>query len=682
MVLVEGGEIAVKIHDRYYETLDGDLTVSVLNGLMIVNGSTEYVVSEDVTFTRKHGMWSNEWQSEDITDNLSVSGWKHQDDELRVFYISVGNGVLPSGISYGIIDNDDYKYIAEYITINGKTIKEINEEVDTSDYTFSVFPSSADAKYRLPIMVLVEGEEIAVKIHDRYYETLDGDLTVSVLDGLMIVNGNTEYVVSEDVTYTCKHGTWNDGWQTEDVTADITVSGWIHQDGELRAFFVSFGEGVVSDDISYGIIDKDDYKYIAEYITINGKTVKEINEETDVSDYTFNVFPSSADDKYKVPVIIYASGNELAVKIHDRYYETLDGDLTVSVLNGLMIVNGTTEYAVTEDVTFIRKHGSWGQNWTVRDVTDNVTVSNWIHQGEELMVLFVNFGEGVLPSDIAFKVMDNDDYKYIAEYITINGKTIKEINEETDTSDYTFTVFPSSVDDKYKVPVMIYVSSEKMEIKIHDSYRATLEGRVTVSVLSGLVIVNGSDEYAVGKDRTFILKSDNWIDADEEYTVTYYLNGDLYATETYTILDTIEMLPYPETEIGYEFSGWDKSINKITGGDETINGYISLIKYTITYDVGTGENSPLNPIRYTVESDTIVLSEPTAKGYVFGGWFDKDGNEVKSIEKGSHGDLVLTAKFYQESKSCFSGISGVSMGGIALFVGGAFILLKRKKEKQ
>ena len=348
--------IVLYIHENLYNTLvaeNGKVTIQAQSGL-VAEGCT---LSEDSSLyevVNQNGVPKSVKvapQTVDVTENVNVSGWIHQASELRVLNVNFGEGVLPSGIGYGVIDNNNYKYIAEYITVNGKTIKAINEETDTSGYTFSVFPSSADAKYKVPVMVYVNSDNIEVKIHDTYYEALSGDLTVSVLEGFAVVNGNKEYTVNETVTYTRKNSTWAI-WQT--VTP--TVSGWIHQASELRVLNVNLGSGVLPSGIGYGVIDNDNYKYIAEYITVNGKTIKAINEETDVSGYTFNVFPSSADAKYKVPVMVFVNVDKIEVKIHDNYYATLTEDIAVSVLEGLVIQNGNYMYEVAETVGYTYKH--------------------------------------------------------------------------------------------------------------------------------------------------------------------------------------------------------------------------------------------------------------------------------------------------------------------------------------
>ena len=624
------------------------------------------------------------------TGNFTVSGmtYNSKKNEMYEFYLTV-SGYTPTSNSWSsyMKENDSSVNVPDKIEINGKTVSELNTEYRTAaaEWTFNMFPANSGGYYeKMP--VLLKGSSgagsIVLYIHENLYNLAiaeSGKVSVQAKSGL-VAEGNTlsedsamyEVVNENGVPKSVKVAP-----QVVDITESTTVGGWIHQDNELRVFNVNLGTGVMPSGINYGVMDNDAYKYIAEYITVNGKTIKAINEETDVSGYEFHVFPSSADDKYKVPVMVFVNGDDIQVKLHDTYYATLGGELNVSVLEGLSVLNGNKEYTVSETVNYSRKHGSWSDEWQTVDVSADTTISGWV-EINGLKVFNIVFGEDVLPSGINYGVIDKDDYKYIAEYITINGITVKEINETTDTAGWTFEMFPSSADDKYKVAVMVYVDAgaQKIEIRVHDSYYASLTERLTVSVLEGLVIVNGSTEYEVSGTVSYFRKSGQWFDLNHEYTITYYVNGELYATEYYKLSDTIEMLAAPDTENGYEFGGWDKQITKITDGDEEINGYITPIRYTITYNLDGGENSSLNPVRYTIESDEITLKDAVKEGYTFDGWFNANGEKTEKIQTGSYGNITLNARFTKVAgDGCSSGISGGYIGFTALLLCAAAVLL-------
>jgi len=119
---------------------------------------------------------------------------------------------------------------------------------------------------------------------------------------------------------------------------------------------------------------------------------------------------------------------------------------------------------------------------------------------------------------------------------------------------------------------------------------------------------------------------------------------------------TVTLTKNQFTRKGYTFSGWSTTPNgAVEYNDETeyemgstssntLYAVWSIIKYAITYELdgGTAEN----PIEYTIETDTFVLSSPQKKGYEFIGWVDSASGGYKmtiTIHKGSVGNLNYVA---------------------------------------
>lgn len=69
--------------------------------------------------------------------------------------------------------------------------------------------------------------------------------------------------------------------------------------------------------------------------------------------------------------------------------------------------------------------------------------------------------------------------------------------------------------------------------------------------------------------------------------------------------------------------------------------------YTISYELGGGENHIDNPDSYKETTKTFTLEEPTRYGYTFKGWYlDKDyQNRITEIKRGSSGNLTIYAKW-------------------------------------
>ena len=147
----------------------------------------------------------------------------------------------------------------------------------------------------------------------------------------------------------------------------------------------------------------------------------------------------------------------------------------------------------------------------------------------------------------------------------------------------------------------------------------------------------------------------------ETYAITYELNGGTNAAgnpATYTVEDTVTFLD-PEAPEGKTFAGWYDNETftgePVTSLPEGSTGAVTLFAkftnqtFTITYDVGDGENDEDNPGTYQVDTPTITLEAPTpVDGFTFAGWYDNpdfNGDPITEITIGSTGDLTLYAKY-------------------------------------
>lgn len=152
-------------------------------------------------------------------------------------------------------------------------------------------------------------------------------------------------------------------------------------------------------------------------------------------------------------------------------------------------------------------------------------------------------------------------------------------------------------------------------------------------------------DFSTDKDVTLYAK---WI--AKEYTIKFDSNGgESVKSHIYSVESADFTLPSIRKEY-YDFVGWfDENgkkyevISSKNPQDTTLYARWKAIEYTIVYILDGGENAE-NPTIYTVESDEIVLNEPTKDGYTFDGWF-VDESKIERIVKGSHGDLILTARW-------------------------------------
>ena len=120
--------------------------------------------------------------------------------------------------------------------------------------------------------------------------------------------------------------------------------------------------------------------------------------------------------------------------------------------------------------------------------------------------------------------------------------------------------------------------------------------------------------------------------------------------------DKVNELPADPSKNGYTFTGWkDEDGNTITVDTVitkpiTITAYYNINNYTISYDLNGGNlpQSKTNPTSYNIESDNIILNNPTKNGYTFTGWTGSNGNVEQvnvTIETGSTGNKNYTAHF-------------------------------------
>lgn len=107
------------------------------------------------------------------------------------------------------------------------------------------------------------------------------------------------------------------------------------------------------------------------------------------------------------------------------------------------------------------------------------------------------------------------------------------------------------------------------------------------------------------------------------YTLTYMVDGAVYATESHTYAEALTPLAAPEKE-GYTFSGWSEIPATMPSHDVTVKGTFSINEYSITFVLnGAGYNHE-SYRTYTLKYGAAVTAPapPTKSGYTFQGWAD------------------------------------------------------------
>ncbi len=137
-----------------------------------------------------------------------------------------------------------------------------------------------------------------------------------------------------------------------------------------------------------------------------------------------------------------------------------------------------------------------------------------------------------------------------------------------------------------------------------------------------------------------------------EYAISYDLQGGVNSISNptkYTIENQNIVLSAPSREC-YAFDGWFENGSKVESVEVARCENVKLtakwtaIEYTITYDLDGGVCQAKLPAKYSIESEDVILPIPSKDGCKFDGWYIGD-KRIEKIEKGSHGDVTIFAKW-------------------------------------
>ena len=230
---------------------------------------------------------------------------------------------------------------------------------------------------------------------------------------------------------------------------------------------------------------------------------------------------------------------------------------------------------------------------------------------------------------------------------------------------------------RYTVTYTAGVQLHAVNAYVHDSVATGLKGYdfILASAVKDFAIDGykldgwsttdgGNVEYELGAsyDGPDITLYPHW--TLKTYTITYAAgangsgkveSGEKTHGETYT-LSSEKFI----RNDGYEQNGWILTVGETSteydlgaafdvDADVTLYPRWTATSYSITYELNEGElpEGVSNPAEYTVES-AVTLPTPTKNGFEFVGWYDKEGDDGKLVEKianGSTGNITLYAKW-------------------------------------
>ena len=138
-----------------------------------------------------------------------------------------------------------------------------------------------------------------------------------------------------------------------------------------------------------------------------------------------------------------------------------------------------------------------------------------------------------------------------------------------------------------------------------------------------------------------------------QFNITYNADGATHSNPSkYTIESEIVLTD--AIKKGATFINWTDSTGKVvtkidkgTTGDITLNANFQNENYIITYNLNDGTYSGNLKTSYTVD-DSFDLPVLTKEHYTFVTWKDASGKSISKIDKGTTGNLILTAEFIEK----------------------------------
>lgn len=127
--------------------------------------------------------------------------------------------------------------------------------------------------------------------------------------------------------------------------------------------------------------------------------------------------------------------------------------------------------------------------------------------------------------------------------------------------------------------------------------------------------------------------------------------GDDVAEYIDVTYDEDYILPVP-TKLGFQFKGWTNGSEIVNDGKWTelsdlyLTAKWEYIGFSIIYTLNGGINDKTNPTTFTIDTEDIVIKNPTKVGYTFKGWKENGiGSLINpyTVRKGTNNHVYLTA---------------------------------------
>lgn len=551
-------------------------------------------------------------------------------------------------------DASDDQYLA-YTKINGRTVKEINEAALEKDPNSSRIKANIQPAGNFSFYALI--------IPESFTEILPSDIySVSIEAGWTYVdnhngnyNGNT--YTTEGVRYDLIGSTWTLITNFIDLDGgDIIVSNQGELYTDVNCFIIRFG---AHDSIASYMCFNDIYQKVSsitgltygeglDYVTINGKTIGQIKAENPDYDYSTSAHPNIKEGGLYAPIFAHISSADLGRGTENFLQIFIPTDLidpsTVTEIGlkaRLFNYNGSapnTKYGLSEDVTFVKRNGSWVDTRNLVN-SNNTTISDLRIDGVNKELYKVD-----ITSSLWNSTCDAFDYNYVGsvalrQNLFINGVSVHTINTTTDDSAYVYSTSPMTNTSTYTYngttyqlfanPVLLYGKGDTLTLWIHKNYLDSLEGTVTLTIgegfnylstamkesMSKVIIESVTPTYTVTVDGVAqTVQSGGYAVAptktptkaeDENYTYTFD-NWYIVDTDTVFDFDTVIITQDYNVESRFTATPKDKNVevawssgNFEPNVDQTAYTRIRLNTTGVAWTVYVGNNTADQYLAYT-----------------------------------------------------------------------------------
>ena len=324
------------------------------------------------------------------------------------------------------------------------------------------------------------------------------------------------------------------------------------------------------------------------------------------------------------------------------------------------------------DIWMTNTDGTTTEMWGLKYVThDETGINGWkyvildISNAGQDSPLFPTYSTGTLDkiglrlfgartaSEAAKSEEWTDNYEFdiarIAFYSTVNQalKDEMEIPEAPEVEEYTITFVDEDGTELQSGKVAagetpVY-TGETPTKAADEQYTYTFAGWTPE-----VVAVTGDATYTATFDKTV-----------NEYTVTFYVNGEVVSEQTVAYGEAAEAPADPEIA-GKTFTGWDVKFDNITG-DLDVKALFDDVLYTVKVQVAAGAGDSTAVIdgfdgdAKVISGTELTLIAEAAAGYIFDGWYNVTGGYSEFLSKDTTAtytvdlaDATLEARFVEE----------------------------------